>query len=137
MQIIIYNIGLLLKIALKREHKKREWKHNDKESEIKRRENEKVFQGFTGIMSYVFTEGDKTCEGWYDGAASADVYSKQKLAVIIGKLREQDSRRNVTHKLARECADNECALIEQGGEQLSYRIDPRHISREYEEENKG
>ena len=118
-------------------YKEREEEHNDKEREVKCGEDEEVFSCLALIVLWVFSKGYKTCEWRYDSSAASDVYTEQKLSVIIREAREKDRRGNVAYKLAGECADNESAFVEKEDENLPYRVDSWHISRENKEENES
>ena len=118
-------------------YEEREEEHNYKEGEIECRENEKIFSRFPLVMLGVFSEGYEARKRRDDRSAAADVYTEQKLSVIIRESREEYRGGNVAYKLTGECADEQRALIEQEYEDLSDGVYSRHISRENEEENKG
>ena len=59
------------------------------------------------------------------------------MSVIIRKLRKQDRRGNVWYKLTAEGREYKSVYFEKRGEEIAHRLDPRHVSREYEEEHEG
>ncbi len=88
-------------------------------------------------MSDVLAEGDKTCERSDQRTGTADVDTEQKLAVIVGELREQNGTRYVADALAGQRAEQKNAFVKQGGEQCTNAFHASHVARKNEEANKG
>ena len=88
-------------------------------------------------MLRVFSEGYKTCKGRNDSSAATNVYTEQKLSVIIREAWEKYCGGNVAYKLAGERTYEKSAFIKKEYENLPDGVYSRHISRENEEENEG
>ena len=88
-------------------------------------------------MTNIFTEGDKARKWGYQSTDTADVYAKQKLSVIIGKLREEYCRRHVAYQLAGKRADKKSSAFQKRREKLSDSVYSCHVSWENKEENEG
>ena len=110
---------------------------NYQKTEIEQGKFKDVASRFVRIVAYVLTEGDQAREGRDERTDTADIDSDKKLAVIFCELREQDGGRYVTYKLTGHDAEDQSAFFEQGREKVAHDIDPCHISRKDEEENKG
>ena len=72
-----------------------------KKCEIVCREFEYIGQSVSRRLFGVFLKGNQTRERGDERACTADVYAEQELSVIVGKLREQYSRGDVTDYLTR------------------------------------
>ena len=110
---------------------------NSEKRKIKGGEFQNVAEDVTGILLVIFLEGYKACKRGDKRARAADIYSEQKLSVIVGKLREQNSRGNIAYKLAGKSREDESVYFEKRGEKLAYNHYSRHISRKNKEEHKG
>ena len=74
-------------------------KHYGEEGEIKGWKGYKISFSLTGIMKGILAEGYKACEWWDYSSAAAYINAEQKLAVVIGELREKDRGRYVADDL--------------------------------------
>ena len=111
-------------------------KHNQK-SEVKGRKKTYVFFRSVRIVKLIFAEGDETCKGCNKSTCTSDIYAYKKIGIIFGKLRKQNSRGNVTDKLAGESAYEKRVLVKKPGKEVADDVDSRHISREDEEKYEG
>ena len=89
------------------------------------------------ILLRVFSKGDKACKWGYHSACTTYIDTKEKLSVIICKLRKQYGWGNVADKLATERRKNESVFLKKEREKIAYGIYSGHVSGENEEENKG
>lgn len=58
------------------------------------------------ILLRVLLEGDEAGKGCDKCACAADVYTQQKLTVVVGELGEQNCRGHVGDKLTAHCREN-------------------------------
>ena len=87
------------------------------------------------VLFGVFLKGDKTCKRGNHSACTADIYTEQKVLVVVGKLRKKNCRGHVAYKLAGKRTEYERVDFKKIGEEISHNLNSRHITRENEEEN--
>ena len=61
-------------------------KHRAEKNNVEGCENKKISAALSGVMLGIFAKGNKAGKRGDNSAAATDVYTKQKLSVIVGKL---------------------------------------------------
>ena len=94
--------------------------HNNKEKCVETKEQFNVMACFFGIKQAELAECDKTCKGCNRCAAAAYVYAQKQFAVVIGKMAEQNCRRNIADELTAGCCYKQSAALKKAANKFVY-----------------
>ena len=81
----------------------------------------------------VLPEGDEAGQRRHQRPRAADVHAHQQPLIVIGEPAQQDGRRHVADDLTGQRRHRHDPVGQQLAEQLTHRLDPRHVAGEGEE----
>lgn len=109
---------------------------DNKKSKIVGGEKQYVVPALPGVILGIFLEGNKACERGDKSAHASDIYAKEQFLIIVRKGGKENCRGHVADKLTGKCAENESALVKEGGKKFTHGVNSCHIARKDEEKHK-
>ena len=92
-------------------HAKRD--KNYKEQHIECCKFKHILECISGLVLGIRFKRYKAGKGCDECTHAADINAEKQLAVVLGELRQQDRRGNVTDHLTGQCAENQGAFFKQ------------------------